>query len=322
MKKKIIIGIPKTFDMHKCIIKNLEYYNFEVIDISFNEHGFKIKNYKDKIIHGFRKVILKDYDYKSQQKIKPYEKEIINKINLINGQADYALIIRSDIYPISIIKLIKEKSKKIVGYQWDGLDRFPGIYNHIPFYDKFFVFDEKDKNYPNVSLTNNFYFDFNKSETSEIKQDFFFFGSFIKSRMTKIESLLNVLDNIQMTYKVVLVSKENLELDNKKIIIKNQFISYEDYLIELKASSICLDFLNEKHSGLSLRVFEALHFNKKLITNNLTIKNYDFYNSNNIFIWNENDEDLKKFLNKKYQIIDQSIKKKYSFGSWIENILK
>ena len=80
MKKKIIIGIPKTFDMHKCIIKNLEHYNFEVIDISFNEHGFKIKNYKDKIIHGFRKVILKDYDYKSQLKIKPYEKEIINKI--------------------------------------------------------------------------------------------------------------------------------------------------------------------------------------------------------------------------------------------------
>jgi hypothetical protein len=40
---------------------------------------------------------------------------------------------------------------------------------------------------------------------------------------------------------------------------------------------------------LIFRVFEALGYKKKLITNNQDITSYDFYNENNIFvITNEN----------------------------------
>lgn len=322
MKKTIILGLPRSFDVYKRIIQNLEFYDYEVIDISFDEHGFKIKKNTNKIIHAVRKIFLKDYDYKSQLKFKPYQKNIINKLNNIIGQAEYALIIRSDIYPLSVIKLIKQKSKKIVGYQWDGLNRFPGIYRHIPLYDKFFVFDEKDKNYPNVILTHNFYFDYDDNLTRPIKQDFFFIGTYVKNRMPKIEALLSVLDEIKMTYKVVLVSNKPISTNNHKIIIQEQFIPYEEYLEDMKSSNICLDFLNEKHAGLSFRTFEAMFYNKKLITNNTTIKNYDFYNPNNIFIWSDNPNDLKKFLFLPYINFDFSIKEKYGFKNWLDNLIK
>jgi hypothetical protein len=322
MKKKIILGLPRSFDMYKRIIQNLEFHHFEVIDISYDEHGFKIKKLKDKIIHAFRKIILKDYDYKSQLKIKPHENEILNKLNAIEGQADFSLIIRSDIYPLSIIKKIKQKTRKMVGYQWDGLHRFPAIYKHIALYDKFYVFDEMDKNYPNVQLIHNFYFDNDVEFTTEIKQDFFFIGTYMEKRMPKINRLLEVLDHLNMTYQVKLLTNKTLNLDNKKIEVTNQIINNEDYLKVLKSSKICLDFLNDTHQGLSFRTFEALCYDKKLITNNASIKHYDFYHPNNIFIWDNNDDDLKSFLSLPYQTIESSIKQKYSFGRWIENILK
>ena len=132
----------------------------------------------------------------------------------------------------------------MIGYQWDGLHRFPAIYKHIELYDKFYVFDEKDINYPNVQLIHNFYFDYDKNISPSSKQDFFFIGTYMEKRMPKIEALLSVLDNLKMTYKVILVSNKEVVSINKNIQIVKQFISYEDYLNELKSSRICLDFLN------------------------------------------------------------------------------
>ena len=97
--------------------------------------------------------------------------------------------------------------------------------------------------------------------------------------------------------------------------------SFNSPLIKSR-SKICLDFLNETHTGLSFRTFEALCYDKKLITNNISIKNYDFYSHENIFVWDENNEnELNYFLNLSYKSIDKNLKEKYSFGNWIEKIL-
>ncbi|MFA9289623.1 MAG: hypothetical protein ACEQSF_00145, partial [Solirubrobacteraceae bacterium] len=291
-------------------------------DVSYNEHNFRIKNPIDKLIHAFRKLFFNDYEYKTQLKIKNAKTEILNKIESIETKVDYALIVRSDIYPIDIIKKIKDKSKKTIGYQWDGLHRFPVIYKHIAYYDKFYVFDEKDKNTQNVSLLNNFYFDYDAKQDDAIYQDFFFVGTYIKERMSKIESLLTVLDDLQMTYKVILLSNQSIKCNNSKIEITNKPLAYDDYLAYLKSSTICLDFLNNTHNGLSFRTFEALCFDKKLVTNNKNVKKYDFYHPNNIFILEkDNYNKLKDFLQKPYVKIEEKIKLKYGFKNWIEIVL-
>ena len=62
--------------------------------------------------------------------------------------------------------------------------------------------------------------------------------------------------------------------------------------------------------GLTIRTLEALFYNKKLITNNESITEYDFYNADNIFIYKEQDcniDALKSFLKKNNVIIEQNI---------------
>ncbi|MFH4210110.1 lipopolysaccharide biosynthesis protein, partial [Acinetobacter baumannii] len=58
-----------------------------------------------------------------------------------------------------------------------------------------------------------------------------------------------------------------------------------DEIIKLYAkSNVILDISHPGQSGLTMRTFEAIGAGKKLITTNLNIKEYPFYNSDNIFI--------------------------------------
>ena len=79
------------------------------------------------------------------------------------------------------------------------------------------------------------------------------------------------------------------------------------------------------HNGLSFRFFEALYYQKKLITNNTDIINYEFYNPNNIMIIDYNNytqASILEFLDKEYVNIDSEIINKYSFDNWLKRILE
>lgn len=79
---------------------------------------------------------------------------------------------------------------------------------------------------------------------------------------------------------------------------------------------------HNKQSGLTMRTLETLGAKKKLITSNIDIKRYDFYNENNIFIIeDENLEGINEFINKDYEDINQDIYEKYSLRSWVETIV-
>ena len=77
------------------------------------------------------------------------------------------------------------------------------------------------------------------------------------------------------------------------------------------------DYLQDDQTGLSLRPFESIFFNKKLITNNSNIKNYDFYRKENIFILNYDDISmLKSFVDSDYLELPKNIIDNYDFQSW------
>ena len=83
-----------------------------------------------------------------------------------------------------------------------------------------------------------------------------------------------------------------------------------------------LDLKLKVHNGLSLRFFEALKYEKKIITDNQDVINYNFYDAENIFILGKDSMDrLDYFLNSSYQPIDENIRKQYSFSNWLNIIL-
>ena len=61
--------------------------------------------------------------------------------------------------------------------------------------------------------------------------------------------------------------------------------------------------------------------NKKIITTNKDIINYDFYNSKNIYIIERENININKdFINEESQKIDNNIIENYNLKNWIKKI--
>ena len=79
-----------------------------------------------------------------------------------------------------------------------------------------------------------------------------------------------------------------------------------------------LDIKACEHNDLSFRIFEAMRYGKKLITDNATVKRYDFYRPENIFVVeNGSFEGLSQFLNTPYVPLPLDLVRKYSFTNWL-----
>lgn len=102
----------------------------------------------------------------------------------------------------------------------------------------------------------------------------------------------------------------------------NKYLPYNIYIKEYASKSMALlDIVTDENYGLTLRPLEALFLGKKLITNYYDIKYEKFYNESNIFILNNNFEELWNFLNTPIKNISEEIKEIYSCEHWLENFL-
>lgn len=324
--KKIILAITPNVKLYSCFEDNFKHIGFEVFTISFNNQ-FKYKSLKERLINVYKKILLNDRIYKKKLIQDQNDDEILKKISN-TPNVDYSLTIRADVFKETTLKKILLLGSKNYAYQWDGLSRFPEVKKLIPLFDKFYVFDKKDLNEDyKTYLTTNFYFDCYSQlfNNKEFKYDFYTLCNCDK-RIDKIISIFEILNSKGYKLKLILYSKPKKHLKKYTYITFIQEpISYYDNLINVANSKGLIDIQNSAiHAGLSFRIFESLGYNKKIITTNQDVVNYDFYNKNNIFYLTDNFNItlFEEFLDASYKEIDSSIKKKYSFTNWISNILE
>lgn len=318
--KTIIISVPNHFELPNRFKENLEFLGFKVFSIENKRHSAGLYH---GIIHAFKKNFLGDKSHKPKIKNKKSEPEILKSISSLKS-ADYALIIRPDLLSNKVIETIKSKVKKMVAYQWDGMERFAIDKSIIDYFDNFFIFDERDlEKYPQCKFLTNFYFDDLLETPTKIENDVFFVGTYMKNRIDEFLSLCKFFKKNQNIIDFYLKTRKKVkEFQNYNVKIVKKGISFTENILLLKKSKVLLDFKNDVHYGLSFRTFESIGYQKKLITNNELVKKYDFYNPNNIFVFKNNDfEGLKEFLETPYQDLPKEIYEKYSFSYWIKQIL-
>ncbi|OCL22216.1 hypothetical protein A9G07_08995 [Gilliamella sp. wkB72] len=98
-------------------------------------------------------------------------------------------------------------------------------------------------------------------------------------------------------------------------------ISYLDNIKKVKQSDIILEIGQMGQTGVTLRAIEAILLNKRLITTNKSIKKYDFYSPEQIFILDENNyHQIKKFLESQFIPISLDKLYKYSSNAMLETI--
>lgn len=144
-----------------------------------------------------------------------------------------------------------------------------------------------------------------------------------KKRITKLLEIKNHMSSLGvLTHFHVMAKPSKIYSNEEMSIIKESNVRYEEYLVLCSRSKCLLDIIQDEQHGLTLRCMESLFLEKKLITNNKNIKNYDFYNSSNIFILPDDGfTGIVDFMARDYIPVSADIKEKYKIKHLISNMI-
>lgn len=321
--KKIILSLDKLIINSKDIL-------IEKLKIYFKEANYIYGSERLKKEEGFYIKVLKELSKKRY--IKKYIKSLLNKENLkyynkiISNflDTDYVLMIGGIYYSKEFINLVKKNNPKIkfILFLWDKFEK-EKITELKKYYDIIYTFEKKDAIENSIYWRPSFYLF--EEDNCEKNIDFYFLGeNRDKIRYEYINKLYEFCLNNSLKPNINLYSKKKLKNYNKNIIIYKK-IPYEENINNIKHSKVTFEKNINNQDGLSLRSLECLGYRTKLITTNKDIKNYDFYNSKNIFIVKKL-EDIDKipisFFKEEYENLEKEILRKYSFEGFIEEIFK
>lgn len=222
------------------------------------------------------------------------------------------------------IKYIRKKypQKRIVVWYWNKMTdgEMDPCYVRNKYNVETWTFDIEDAKRYEMKYGNSYYFNFeSESKLMDLDTNVFYIGLNKTNRIQLLESLKNIFDNYKIKYDIRLV--KNYRIDENYSYSKP--LDYDEVLKKIKNCKTILDLNVEGQNGISLRPMEALVFEKKLITNNISIRDFDFYNSKNVFLLNEDNVDyLSNFLNQPYVKVDNNIKERYYFDNWLDRLVK
>lgn len=177
---------------------------------------------------------------------------------------------------------------------------------------KIYTFNEKDANNYGLELTKAY---FSKCDLPKVQNeyDLYFVGA-VKNRKSNINKLLNETIHHHCRYNFQLVDT-SLTKNNPPYYSKR--IPYRLVLDEINKSNCILEVVQEGQGNQTLRYFEAVVYNKKLLTNNPNIVNYPYYNERYMKIFN-NPDDIDFEWVKFVETVDYNYKGDFSPVNFLE----
>lgn len=171
-----------------------------------------------------------------------------------------------------------------------------------------------------------FYYAQMKEETprgGDAYYDVFFVGA-DKGRLRYLLNLENELRGMGLSTQFIIKQDPHHRYTKKeRAVTTNTFHAYSEVCEDVCHSRAILDIVQDGQTGMTLRPYEALHFEKKLITNNRYIKEEAYYDKQNIFLLGEDNlEYLPAFLRSPYKPVPQSIKNMYTPEAWLEGFFE
>lgn len=158
-----------------------------------------------------------------------------------------------------------------------------------------------------------------KGRTNLKPSDVYFLGK-AKGRLPQILNVYEKLrtENINCEFYISQVSEKDQIYPNEIHYISN--MSYSENLHHVNATKCLLDIMQSGAIGYTFRIWEAITYNKKILTNNNEIKEAPFYHKDYISIYNSYSEIDTSFLKMDNDDIDYHYKDNLSPKRFLEFI--
>lgn len=324
--KQILFFSPSFFGYEDKIKKKME------------ELGATVDMYDERsVTKSWQKALLKIvptiFDYKTES----YYFNILERIK--NKQYDYILFVKCDMPTERVLSRYKEnfKDSKMCLYLWDSVRNIPNIKKKLKYFDLVSSFDRYDcLNYDTLNFRPLFYCDeYKRVEVSNFnyEYDLCFIGTIHSDRYKILEKIekaakeqnLNtyIYPYLQSKFIYYFYKVTKKEFRKTKITdFKFTKLSSQEIANIIDKSKIVIDIQHPNQTGLTMRTIEMFGMNKKLITSNEDIVNYDFYNEHNIKIIHRSEKKIcLDSLNDDYENIENSIYSFYSIENWIIDVI-
>ncbi len=159
------------------------------------------------------------------------------------------------------------------------------------FGDYIFTFDEMDSKKYGYALTHSMYSKICRDIPKDIASDIYFVGA-AKDRMYDLIGVYKKLacENVKADFSIINAKANEIQYKSS-INYCNFNIPYKTALKETLKANCILEILQKGQAGTTLRYYEAVCYNKKLLTNNKNVVNLPFYNPEYIHVF-EKPEDI------------------------------
>lgn len=314
-KKNILFIYISFFNYHEAIEEVLSAKGFNVIKFDERMSNHKLIKTLYRYFKSFRQL-LSYFHFKS----------ILKQLSSYH-EMKYLFVLKGEVTPIWFLKRIKEIYPDIITiyYTWDSFENNSNGLKLMSEFQKCYTFDHKDALEYDISFRPLFAINKITCEYLMKASSVFTVHSDRLIIFSKIKKALNNY-NIEVSYyaysrfilydflKERIFNCLNLKM-NRKPLSLNQMQKFQSN------SSIIIDINHPRQSGLTMRNFEVLSNNQKLITTNKNIKKYIFYNENNICVIDRDNLEIPKhFMESEFSQYDESIYYSMSLNGFIDEI--
>lgn len=265
--------------------KNLYYFEYKISQLFEKKMGFRLGAYSDNI-----------------QNIK-------GTVVVFDGETT-----------VFFLKWLKENNPdtRLIYYYWNAITKYSIMPEEISKLGyEVWSFDPEDCERYGIRYNKEFFCDSwykGLKRQEDFSYDISFIGRDKNGRMNEILMLKQMIGNDFRWDLYFTAGKWWKGFFNKRY---QAYLTYDQMINRQHKAKAVLDFASNKQSSITLRFYDALCNGQKVITNNKNIINDPIYNKENIFVLGIDDlQNLKSFLNKPFQPMDNKVIEECSILGW------
>lgn len=226
---------------------------------------------------------------------------------------------------VQYLKNYLRKHKKCVPVMlfMDSLDRYWAQYakflvDSVPQF-RCFTFDPKDAQEVGFQYTMSAY-SYHEPETGGTEADIYF-SFFGLDRLEMVREVAAYLETQQVCCNFIHVGDDRGKQEYGTIKQENNRLAYSEILKDAASANCLLEILRPGQTGSSLRYYEALCYNKKLLTTNRNVVNLPFYNPQYIKVF-EKPSDIDCEWVRRREAVDYHYDGRFSPVHFLEEIVE
>lgn len=308
----------------------------ERISQAIRDEGYEVDLYDERPNNGFFCKVFLRLNFKPYKAVvRKYIKNVISENT--DKQYDYVLVVKSEAIGDREIDMLRKAypNAKFILYLWDSVANVPDGEDKLSLYDKALTFDPVDAKKYNLPFLP---IPYGKEYTENAKVDSYkydvaFIGTAHSIRPRVVKSVKQQCEEngrkcfiyFYSPHILVYLLNKLTNRDYKYISLKEvnfRPLSTKEVCSIYNSSKCVLDIEHPRQSGTTTRPVEMLPMQKKIITTNVFVKDFEFYSENNFCLIDRDNPNVKTdFFESDYTPVKKEIVDKYSPKTFVKLLL-